>query len=140
MWKPGWEESLGENRYIRQEVCNFLCSVSLKHKFAAAGQCYSSVTPQFYLASKGQYILKAWGQANPKQACSSILAPLFFLFIPTHPEPALCKWGEPGGLFASPEVLTLVLGASFVIFLWAFSFFFFFCLLATTILDSFFLF
>ena len=50
-------------------VCNFLSSVLLQHKFEAVGQCYilvtakfkrwTSVTVQFYLASKGKYILKA---------------------------------------------------------------------------------
>ena len=52
-------------------------------------------------------------------------------------EPALCKLDELGGLFVSPKVLTLVLGFSFVPFSQAFSFL---CLLATAILDSFFVF
>ena len=46
------------------------------------------------------------------------------------------NWASQEG-FVSPEVLTLVLRFSFVPFLWAFSFL---CLLATAILDSFFLF
>ena len=60
---------------------------------------------------------------------------LFLCFSP--PRASLCKMGQAGVLFVSPEVLTLVLGPSFVLFLWAFSFL---CLLTTTILDSFFLF
>ena len=40
-------------------VCNFLSSVSPQQKFEMADQCYSSVTAQFYLASKGKYILEA---------------------------------------------------------------------------------
>ena len=37
--------------------CNFFGSVSLQKKFEMADQCYSLVTAQFYLASKGKYIL-----------------------------------------------------------------------------------
>ena len=42
-------------------VCNFLSSVSPKQNLEAKG-----VTAQFYLAIKGKYILKGWGQADPK--------------------------------------------------------------------------
>ena len=38
------------------------------------------------------------------------------------PGPVLCKLGQPGVLFVSPEVLTLVLGPSFVLFPRAFPF------------------
>ena len=38
------------------------------------------------------------------------------------PEPVLCKLGQPGVLFVLPEVLTPVLGPSFVLFLGAFLF------------------
>ena len=48
------------------------------------------------------------------------LAPLFIrLFLPG---PVLCKLGQPGVLFVLPEVLTPVLGPTFVLFLWAFPF------------------
>ena len=48
---------------------------------------------------------------------------LLFLYVfSPPPEPALCKLGQPGVLFVLPEVLTLVLGTSFVLFLWAFPF------------------
>ena len=51
-------------------VCNFLGSVSLQQKFEVMDwsmfQLY--VTAQFYLASKGKYILGSWGQADPKYA------------------------------------------------------------------------
>ena len=40
------------------------------------------------------------------------------------PGPVLCKLGQPGVLFVLPEVLTLVLGPSFVSFSRAFSFLF----------------
>ena len=43
------------------------------------------------------------------------LAPLFICFFPL-PGPALCKLGQPGVLFVLPEVLTPVLGHSFVLF------------------------
>ena len=36
--------------------------------------------------------------------------------------PPLCKFGSPGVLFVLPEVLTLVVGLSFVLFIRAFPF------------------
>ena len=64
-------------------LCSFLSSVLLQQKFEVMGQCYSSVTAQFYLASKGKYILEAWGWANPKEVGGSILAPLLIYFFPS---------------------------------------------------------
>ena len=60
------------------------------------------------------------------------LAPLFICF--SVPGPVLCKLGQPGVLFVFPEVLTPVLGPSFVLFSSGFSLP---GLLATAILDSF---
>ena len=51
----------------------------------------------------------------------SPLAPLFICFS-FPPGPALCKLGQPGVLFVLPEVLTPVLGPSFVLFSRAFLF------------------
>ena len=48
------------------------------------------------------------------------LAPLFICF--SLPGPVLCKLGQPGALFVLPEVLTPVLGPSFVLFSRAFPF------------------
>ena len=48
------------------------------------------------------------------------LAPLFICF--SVPGSVLCKLGQPGVLFVLPEVLTLVLGHSFVLFSRAFPF------------------
>ena len=48
------------------------------------------------------------------------LAPLFICF--SVPGPVLRKLGQPGVLFVLPEVLTLVLRPSFVLFLQAFPF------------------
>ena len=47
---------------------------------------------------------------------------LLFLYVFSSPGPALCKLGQPGVLFVPPEVLTLVLGPSFVLFSQAFPF------------------
>ena len=58
----------------------------------------------------------------------------FYVFPP--PLGSLCKLGQPGVLFVLPEVLTLVLGPSFVYF----AGFPLLCFLAMTILNSFFLF
>ena len=117
----------------RGEMCNFLGSVSLQQKFD------TSVTAQFYLASKGKYILEVWGWADSKEERRSILTPPFMFFSPPPPtpQPAVCKLGYWGGLFISPEVLTLVLGSTFVLCSWGFSFL---CLLAAANLDSSFLF
>ena len=49
------------------------------------------------------------------------LAPLFICLSLSGP--VLCKLGQPGVLFVLPEVLTLVLGPSFVSFSLAFPFF-----------------
>jgi len=48
------------------------------------------------------------------------LAPLFICL--SLPGPVLCKLGQPGLLFVLPEVLTLVLGPSFVLVSRAFPF------------------
>ena len=45
-----------------------------------------------------------------------------FLICFSVPGPVLCKLGQPGVLFVLPEVLTPVLGSSFVLFSWAFPF------------------
>ena len=46
----------------------------------------------------------------------------FYMFFP--PGPVLCKLGQPGMLLVLPEVLTPVLGPSFVLFSRAFLFLF----------------
>ena len=46
----------------------------------------------------------------------------FYMIFSSLSEPALCKLGYPGGLFVLPEVLSMVLGPSFILFLWAFPF------------------
>ena len=62
------------------------------------------------------------------------LAPLFIHL--SLPGPVLCKLGQPGVLFVLPEVLTPVLGPSFVLFSQLFPS----LSVATAILDSFSLF
>ena len=120
-----------------RRVCNFLgLSHDSKNLKRQMDQCYSSVLfgKQRKLHSQG---VRA-GQpkdAKRRETRGSILAPLFirFFLLPLSLPYVNC---QPGGLFASPEVLTPVLEPSFVLFSQAFSFL---CLLATTI-DSFFLF
>ena len=72
--------------------------------------------------------VRAWERETPGP-----LDPFLSAFPP--PGPALWKLGYPGVLFILPEVLTLVLGPSFVVFRGLFPS----CLLATAVLDSFFL-
>ena len=54
------------------------------------------------------------------RASALALAPLFICF--SLPGPVLCKLGQPGVLFVLPEVLTLVLRPSFILFSLAFPF------------------
>ena len=58
-----------------------------------------------------------WGRERPPNP----VAPLFMFFFPA-PGPALYKLGLPGVLFVLPEVLTPVVGPSFVLFSRAFPF------------------
>ena len=102
-------------------VCSFLGSVSLQQRFEMADQCYSTVTAQFYSASKGQYTLKAWGRANPKEDASIWLGflLLYICLLPLLSLPYANRAGQEGSMFVLPEVLTPVLGCSFVPYLWA---------------------
>ena len=59
-----------------------------------------------------------WGGARRERELA--LAPLFICF--SLPGPVLCKLGQPGVLLVLLEVLTLVLGPSFVLFSRAFLF------------------
>ena len=68
------------------------CSKDLKWGRGWGKQCYSSVTAQFYLASKGKYILEAWWWVTQKKRGAQF--GLFFLYGFSPPtEPALCKLG-----------------------------------------------
>ena len=115
---------------LEKSVISSVLSHRSKNLKWLMNQYYSSVL----LASKGKYILKVWGQADPKdrkrREASIFLGflLLYFCLLPNshpHPEPVLCKLGYPGRLFVLPEVLTPVLGPFFVLFLQAFPFFIF---------------
>ena len=95
-------------------VCNFLGSVSSQQRTEAtdgptlqpwAGPVLQLldgpvlqlwVTAQFYLESKGKYILEAWGNADPKHTKRrEALAQFGLLFLYVFPPPlgpALCKF------------------------------------------------
>ena len=86
-------------------VCNFLDSVSLQQKFEATDGpvLQLCVTAQFYLESKGKYILEAWGHADPKdtkrrEASVPILAPLFMFFL-LPPSLPYVNWASQEGWF-----------------------------------------
>ena len=59
-------------------------------------------------------------ERNRERQRERALTPLFICF--SLPGPVLCKLGQPGVLVLLPEVLTQVLGPSFVLFSWAFPF------------------
>ena len=72
---PSWDffsASLNPSHSTRDVagMCNFLGSVSPQQRFEMVDQCYSSVTAEFYLASKAKYTLKAWRQADPNGEAS----------------------------------------------------------------------
>ena len=100
-----------------------------------------SVTALFYLEESRKIHLsgvrarrsKETRRRAPQRAGESELplAPLFICF--SLPGPVLCRLGQPGVLLVFPEVLTLVLGPSFVSFPWAFPF----LSVATAVLDPF---
>ena len=90
-----------------------------------------SYSLEFYSASKG------WADPKGEVPISLGFLLLYICLLPTLSLPYANWAGQEGGVFVSPEVLTPVLGFSFVPFLQAFLFL---CLLDTTILDSFFLF
>ena len=134
-------------------VCNFPSSVLSQQKFEATDgpvlqpHVISSKGPvlqvcviaQFYFEGKGKYILEARRQADPKdlkrrEAPGPILAPLFiFLLLP--PNLPYLNWASQEGCF-------FYLRSS----LWSLDLLLFYfhglfpsCVLATAILDSFFL-
>ena len=80
-------------------VCNF--SILSHHSKNLKWQ--TRVTAQFYLASKGQYILEVWGKADPKEAKRkekrSILAPLFMSFLLPLTLPYINWANQEGFLF-----------------------------------------
>ena len=77
--------SISWPQLLCQEVCNFLGSVSPQQRFEMADRCYSPVTAQFYLASKGYYTLEVWGQAHPRGGAPVVLASSFYAFVSPLP-------------------------------------------------------
>ena len=62
-----WYSHYGDQYGSVGGVCNFLGSVLPQQILKRhMNQCCSLVTVQFYLVSKGKYILKAWGRADPR--------------------------------------------------------------------------
>jgi len=118
-------------------VCNVLSSILSKIR----SNGWTSVTAQFYFASKRKYFLKVWGWADPKdmkrrEAHGSILAPVFIWFFLLLLSLPCVNWAiQEGCLF----YLSFSVWSSDLP-LFYFCGLFLFCLLASTILDSFFLF
>ena len=91
-----------------------------------------SVTALFYLENSRKIHLQGTRARQTKRKGKSAPAhggerdpwpfgPSFYMFF-SPPGPVLCKLGQPGVLFVLPEVLTLVLRPSFVLFSRAFPF------------------
>ena len=96
-------------------------------QISVTAQCYSSILFKRYqenpsLRHEGMLIQRHKEKRAPTRthARESPLAPLFICF--PLPGPVLYKLGQPEVLFVLPEVLTPVLGPSFVLFSQAFPF------------------
>ena len=164
VWPPpcgGWAEVVSARLNLNHSttdvrgVCNFLSSVSLQQKFEAMDAsvlqpCVISldtsvlqlcVTAQFYLKAEENTSSRHEGgptqkmSREKKPSSGSILAPLFICFF-LHPLSLPCvNWASQEGCFtweshSSPWTFFCSISASFSLL----------CLLATAILDSFFLF
>ena len=125
-------------RQTMSQVSDKLCYSS------QTDQCYSSVLQLSFIYKikentssrhKGMLTQKKLVRERTSAREPWTFGSSFYMLFPPLGS-SLCKWGYPGVLFALPEVLTLVLGPSFSIF----AGFSFSCLLATAILDFFFLF
>ena len=114
-------------------VCDFLSSVSPQQKIWSDG--WTSATARYYsLTLFGtQRKIHPWGmragwhRRREERQRGSIFGSSFYVFFLLTLSLPYVNWGLTWGC-------PLVLGLSFVLFLWAFSFL---CLLATAILDSF---
>ena len=101
-------------------VYNFLGSVSPQQKFKATDGPVLQLS--FIWQAKentssrceGGWTQKTWGEERPT---AQFWLLLLYVFSPPS-EPALCKLNYPGVLFVLPEVLSMALGPSFVLFLW----------------------
>ena len=105
------------------------------------GPMLTSVTAQFYLASKGKYILKVWGkQTQKKQREERHLAQFLLLFLHVFSPPLdlpCVNWGSQEGCLFYLRFSLHTLYLPLFCFSRAFSFL---CLLATAFTDSPFLF
>ena len=77
-----------------------ISSLLPQQRFAMADKCYSSVTAQFYLASKGKLILEVGKQADPKGEASICLGfPLLYIcLLPTLSLP-YANWSSQEGSY-----------------------------------------
>ena len=98
-------------------------------KISVTAQCYSSIlfrreqenpSSRHEGTSIQRYEKKSAPVCGGERERELALAPLFICL--SLPGPVLCKLGQPGVLFVLPEVLTPVLGPSFVLFSRAFTF------------------
>ena len=95
--------------------------VTALRQISITAQCYSSI---LFIRQQENSSLRREGMSIQRQEEKSTPACRrqrerdsfdSFLYMP-HPGPVLCKLGQPGVLFVLPEVLTPVLGPSFVLF------------------------
>ena len=132
---------------IRHTILNFLSSVSPQQQFEVTDRpvlqpCVNFLSHSKKIEVTNEPVLQLsfiqqtkentflrhegrWTQKMQREEKPWAQFWLLFLCFFSPLEPALCKLGQPGGLSVSPEVLTLVLGHSFVLFSQAFPFFVF---------------
>ena len=120
-------------------VCNFLASVSPQQRFEMVDQCYSSVIAESFIwQTKDSTPSRHEGRPTPKGEASICLGFLLLYICLFHTLSLPCaNWcGQEVGVLVSLEALIPVCGFSFVPFSQVFPFL---CLLASAVLDSFFL-
>ena len=95
-------------------------SVTALGQISVTAACYSSVLfgklRKIHPRGVRACLPKRPKDAKRRERDSWPFGSSFYMFFSPPPGPALCKLGQPGVLFVLPEVLTPVLGSSFVLF------------------------
>ena len=98
--------------------CNLLDSVSPQQKFEVTDRLVLQLS-FIWQAKENVSSRREGGHTQKKQREEKPGTQFWLLFLYIFsplPEPALCKLGQPGGLFVLPEALTLIFRFCFVLF------------------------
>ena len=114
MWNQN-TSSYSWNQMLGEFVMSLVLSHHSKNLKLQMNQCYSSVLLGKTNNSIPWRSDHGLTQKMKRREAPAQFWPLFLHVLCPPSEPALCKLGYPGGLFVLPEVLTPVLGPSFVL-------------------------